>query len=204
MKKLTRILLFVFVLCGATSVFSQQPYAALTGVVTDQNGAIIQGATVTATNKGTNLSRTAATNDDGVYTIANLPVGEYNVKFEAKNFKETIYERIQLNGTPVDDRAFANALNAVERALIQVQGSRPDLGDFNAFDALPGDSRKIDAGEIDVGEPPAVDQHQCVGNCGCAEAAQIDDGAGAVDAAEGAPGLHPRLSPDDVLQRLAG
>lgn len=74
------------------AVFAQQPTATLTGVVSDSNGAVIPGATVTATNKATNLTRTVATNYEGVYVIANLPVGEYEVKVEVSGFKTKISE----------------------------------------------------------------------------------------------------------------
>jgi outer membrane receptor protein involved in Fe transport len=93
MKRLTPILmLFLSVLFVAGPAFSQLPTATLTGVVTDQNGAFIQGATILATNKTTNLARTAATNDEGVYVISSLPVGDYEVKVSAANFETKISE----------------------------------------------------------------------------------------------------------------
>jgi outer membrane receptor protein involved in Fe transport len=88
--------IFVLVFLS-TAALAQQPAATLNGVVTDQNGAVIQGVTVTATSKSTNIPRTATTNDEGVYVITSLPVGEYGVKFAAQNFKETIYETVVLN-----------------------------------------------------------------------------------------------------------
>ena len=45
-------------------------------------------------------------------------------------------ERVQLSGIPVDDYAFAESLSAVEQAFLQVQRSRPDLGEFNAFELI--------------------------------------------------------------------
>ncbi|HEY0460657.1 MAG TPA: TonB-dependent receptor [Pyrinomonadaceae bacterium] len=87
MKKLHLVLMFFVLVFCTTPAFSQSPTATLTGVVFDPNSAVIVGATVTATNKATNLSRTAATNEEGVYVISNLPVGEYEVKTEAKGFQ---------------------------------------------------------------------------------------------------------------------
>jgi outer membrane receptor protein involved in Fe transport len=80
--KLYALLLFLF--CG--TAFAQQPTATLTGVVADQTGAVIAGATVTATNKATNISRTVTTNREGFYVIASLPVSQYEIKIEAKGF----------------------------------------------------------------------------------------------------------------------
>ena len=59
-----------FLLC--VPIFAQQPTATLTGVVTDANGAVIPGATIEAKNKATNLTRTVASNGEGVYVIASL------------------------------------------------------------------------------------------------------------------------------------
>jgi len=77
------IVLSIFALYG----LAQQPSASLTGIITDQAGAVIPGATVTATNKATNLSRSATTNDEGLYVISNLPVGKYIVKVGASGFE---------------------------------------------------------------------------------------------------------------------
>ena len=70
----------------SNAVQAQQATATLIGVVTDPNGAVIPGATVTATNKATNLSRTVSTNDEGIYVISSLPVGEYELEIKALGF----------------------------------------------------------------------------------------------------------------------
>lgn len=92
MKKLFPLIMFLWLIVCSTTVFAQQPTATLTGVVSDPNGAVVPGAKITALNKATNLSRTATTNDEGVYLISSLPVGDYEVKVEASNFKTKISE----------------------------------------------------------------------------------------------------------------
>ncbi len=87
-------LALLFILTGA--IFAQQPTATLTGVVSDPNGAVIPGATVTATNKATNSARTVTTNKEGVYVIANLPVGTYGIKFNAQSFQDFSFENVEL------------------------------------------------------------------------------------------------------------
>src|SRR5215211_2447398 len=98
MKKFSAILIFFWLMAVcAFPVVSQQPTATLTGVVTDPSGAVIQGATVTTTNKATNLSRAVSTNSEGVYVIANLPVGEYEVKVSYQNFVDRVFGSVALN-----------------------------------------------------------------------------------------------------------
>lgn len=58
----------------------------ISGTVTDPNGAVVPGATVTVTNKGTNLVRGATTNSEGSYSIALLPPGTYSVEVKANGF----------------------------------------------------------------------------------------------------------------------
>lgn len=80
--------LFIFMtLVGASNVFAQAT-GGLSGVVADQNGALIQGASVTLKNAATNLTRTAVTNDEGRWTITILPVGTYSVTYEKEGFKK--------------------------------------------------------------------------------------------------------------------
>ena len=52
---------------------------AIRGLVTDENGQPLTGATVTAVSTETGLSRTVQVGDDGVYTIRLLPPGIYRV-----------------------------------------------------------------------------------------------------------------------------
>ena len=88
MKSFIVHLILTVIFCASTAISSQaqQATATLTGVVTDPNGAVIPGATVTATNTATNFSRTTSTNNEGVYVISSLPVGEYSVKANSTGF----------------------------------------------------------------------------------------------------------------------
>jgi len=97
-KLFRSILAAVFSLAGVFASMAQQPSATLTGTVTDQNGAVVAGATITVTNRATNASKTAITNDSGNYVIANLPVGRYEVKIGASGFEtKTTQSDISLN-----------------------------------------------------------------------------------------------------------
>lgn len=76
---------------------AQQPTGAIEGIVTDPQGAIVAGATVTARDVGTNLTRTATTGDDGRYRIASLPPGQYEVKVTAANFKSVVTTDVKVD-----------------------------------------------------------------------------------------------------------
>jgi Carboxypeptidase regulatory-like domain/TonB dependent receptor-like, beta-barrel len=93
MRESKKCVLWGFVLFAVSFLVSpptaraQVVYGAFTGVVTDQTGAVVPGAVVTATNEGTNVSVSQTTNAQGLYTIPNLLPGLYTVKAEAKGFK---------------------------------------------------------------------------------------------------------------------
>lgn len=61
--------------------------ATLGGRTTDNSGAAVAGANVTAVNSSTGLSRSAVSSDSGEYRISLLPVGEYTVTVEHQGFR---------------------------------------------------------------------------------------------------------------------
>jgi hypothetical protein len=73
---------------------AQVLYGSLVGNVVDQNGAVVPGATVTITNKGTGQVREAVTSSDGEYTITNVLSGLYDLKVTKQGF--TTYTKTDL------------------------------------------------------------------------------------------------------------
>ncbi len=98
-QAMPRIVAGFFVLCVLliAPAAAQQTTADVTGRVEDQNGAAVVNATVTARNTGTNLTRTAQTNESGDYTLAQLPPGAYEFSVEAPNFSRTLVRDVELN-----------------------------------------------------------------------------------------------------------
>ena len=74
----------------AALAFSQGAWAQsetrITGVVRDATGAVIPGATVTATNQTTQETKTATTGNDGGYSVAVTP-GAYSVAASVAGFR---------------------------------------------------------------------------------------------------------------------
>lgn len=60
--------------------------ADLGGVVTDESGGVLPGATVTVTNVATNLSRSVVSAASGRYVVPALPPGTYTIKVELSGF----------------------------------------------------------------------------------------------------------------------
>ena len=75
-------------LAGSSSIShgQQASLATLSGRVVDPNGALISDADVTITQESTGIERKTKTNEEGMYVLTNLPVGEYEVKIQYAGF----------------------------------------------------------------------------------------------------------------------
>lgn len=78
------VLLCVFLL--VRTVDAQVTLAAVRGKVTDEQGAVVPGATVTVRNVATNAINAGVTSELGQYILRNLPAGEYEVSAELLGF----------------------------------------------------------------------------------------------------------------------
>jgi len=85
---LTRTLAVVCVLVFASAAaYPQGSTGRVLGVVTDQSGGNVGGATVTITDVARGVSQTLTTDSDGAYVALNLLPGTYSVRAEFKGFK---------------------------------------------------------------------------------------------------------------------
>jgi hypothetical protein len=71
-------------------VLAQTANGRIVGVVTDQQGAVVPGATITVTNTGTNEIRQTTSGQDGSYQVPDLPLGKYTVTAEHPGFNKVI------------------------------------------------------------------------------------------------------------------
>ena len=65
---------------------AQAVTGTILGVITDSQGAVMPGATVTLTNTGTGQVRAITTDSNGEFTAPSLPTGKYSVKAELSGF----------------------------------------------------------------------------------------------------------------------
>jgi len=86
-KGLVRIAGVLCALLAATPLHAQVATGTILGNVTDSSGAAVPGATVTATNVDTQLSRDTTTDESGQYALRLLPLGNYKVDVTLTGFK---------------------------------------------------------------------------------------------------------------------
>src|SRR3712207_4580481 len=86
----------ILTLAGAVAS-GQTGSGTIQGTVSDPTGAVIPGAAVTATNIGTGVQTPRSTTAAGLYVLAPLPPGQYNVQVTASGFQPQTFERITVD-----------------------------------------------------------------------------------------------------------
>src|SRR5205823_9387235 len=86
MRKLTVALVLAVLCLFALPAYAQFDSATVSGVIQDGTGGVLPGADVTLTSVGTGLERRTVTNEAGLYTFPNVPVGAYTVKATLSGF----------------------------------------------------------------------------------------------------------------------
>jgi hypothetical protein len=100
MQSVSRLLAsgFILSLLFAAIAYAQgSQTGGLTGVVNDQSGALVRGATVDIIDESTGRSvRNITTGDDGGYAATLLPPGNYRLEVTAPNFKKIVVQGVSV------------------------------------------------------------------------------------------------------------
>jgi len=86
-----------------STLANAQSLGTLTGIVTDQSGAIVPKANVTLVNEGTGENRVTVTNDAGYFSFASITPGTYTVKVAVPSFKAWEHKGIPVRPGDVRD-----------------------------------------------------------------------------------------------------
>lgn len=122
-KSMLRHALFLlFFLAMTVAGRSQGNTADLLGTVTDATGALVQNASVTATNLNTHEMRQAPSNVSGEYVISLLPAGRYSITVSSSGFKKFVQSDITLSG---GDRRRANIILTLGESSQSVEVNTP-------------------------------------------------------------------------------
>jgi len=89
-------LLIMLIVVFASWIGAQEFRATISGTVTDQQGAIIPGASVEVKNLDTNATVTTITNESGNFVVPFLPTGRYTISVSLAGFKRAVREDILL------------------------------------------------------------------------------------------------------------
>src|SRR6202022_72970 len=95
-KFLTAMIVMVFSLAAAISMYSQVTGATLSGTVTDASGGGVPGAEIAVKNIATGITKNVTADSAGYYTVPNLPAGNYEVRVSATGFTMVVQSNLTL------------------------------------------------------------------------------------------------------------
>src|SRR5438128_3818742 len=122
-----------------------QGVGAIGGVVADESGAVLPGATVTLSSPGTiGGNQTTVSDAQGAYQFTRLVPGRYSVKAELQGFRATIQENIDVNADKTSRADLKLAIGAVEEG-ITVKGEAPLLDTTSALNQTVMAREALDA-----------------------------------------------------------
>jgi hypothetical protein len=82
-----RMILLTGLLLGTVGRLSAQATGSIRGTVADTSQAIINSATVVATNSATGVSRSETSNQEGIFVFPDLPIGTYQLQISQAGFQ---------------------------------------------------------------------------------------------------------------------
>ena len=137
-----KLLVLVSLLLSVTFSWSQTGTSTIRGTITDPQGRVVTGATITLTNVETNAVRSSKSNDTGAYVFDLIPPAKYRLEVETKGFKKKVVDKVQAaigkateTNVTLDVGAATEVVEVVsssQQALINTQDA--SLG--NTFDSL--------------------------------------------------------------------
>ncbi len=124
-----RLLLLTFLLptmmlASAVPAHAQVNSASIAGTITDSQGGVLPGVTLTVTNAESGTVRTSVTEADGKYRVAGISPGRYNLTAELPGFQTIAVKDITLQIGQEFSRDFQLALSTLQES-VTVTGEAP-------------------------------------------------------------------------------
>lgn len=129
------VFIIAVTIIGTGTLFAQA-VGKILGTVTDSTGAVVPGATVTARNQGTDVTREVVTDQTGHYVLPLLPIGRYTVSAALSGFRTAEVRDVSLEVGESRTMDFTLQVSAVQTevtvtsqvAEVELQRSDATLG----------------------------------------------------------------------------
>ena len=118
------LLLPAVLLASAAPAMAQAASASISGTITDSQGGVLPGVTLTVTNAESGTVRTSVTEADGKFRVAGLNPGRYNVTADLPGFQSVAVKDVTLQVGQDYTRDFQLALSTLQES-VTVTGEAP-------------------------------------------------------------------------------
>ena len=122
---------------------AQQQLGTIQGTIADETRGVLPGATVTVTNLDTGISRTATSNEAGIYRVPSLDPGRYKVQVVLQGFGTGVRSDLTLSVGATIGVNFTLTTGALNES-IQVSASMPDIQTEKADISAVVERKKIE------------------------------------------------------------
>jgi hypothetical protein len=137
-----RILFVVVSLLFLTVVLRAQDVASITGVITDQTGAVVPGVKVTLENAETGATYTTVANEVGSYTLNEVKPGPgYKIEFSHAGFKDVVVSGLYMNVDATRTQNATLTLGSAEQT-VEVSAASQNVT-LDTTDATVGNSFQV-------------------------------------------------------------
>lgn len=116
----SRFYLLLMIFTVASAVASAQANSELTGIVTDETGAVIAGAKIVLTDPSTAATRTTLSGPTGLYSLPGLDPAAYNLKVTAQGFNTHVQSGVVVN-TSATTRVDVKLAVGAETTIVTVK-----------------------------------------------------------------------------------
>lgn len=135
---------------------AQSGRATVKGIVKDQQGNVVAGATVSLSDQNKNVTRTQTANQEGAYVFTAIPPGTYRVEVEASGFKKTVVSDVQAAVDTTLDIDVALEVGQVTETVNVASATDAPLNTNDATIGTSFDRRRISALPLNAGNVVAL------------------------------------------------
>jgi carboxypeptidase family protein len=129
-------------LVGSLYSLSQTPTGTLQGLVQDESGGVVSGASVKVINTGTNETKELQTDSSGRYVVPFLTPGNYTVSIQAAGFNSAKEDNVTINVSQTRSVDFTLKVGAISEQ-VEVQASATPLDTETATTGQVIDTKKV-------------------------------------------------------------
>ncbi len=127
---------------GSAHLEAQAVRATIFGTVKDSSGATMPGVTIEARNTGTGVTETVVTNEQGRFTLPDLPLGMYDVQASLAGFQTVVRKGLTLTVGSQNVVDFSLPVGALEET-VTVAGESPLVDTTSAAVATRIEQKQI-------------------------------------------------------------
>lgn len=133
--KHTLLLLPLFLIFATVGAFAQQN-SAISGTVTDNNGAVVPNSQITLTSEATGAQLSTTSNSNGVYNFPGLNVGTYDLTATASGFGTYVQKGLVLNVSQTLRADISLTVGAVQQTVTVTANALQVQADSNVVSTL--------------------------------------------------------------------